>query len=78
MPETTELPVAEVKQSPVLTILSSALSQVNEVLGKAESTLQLLQQNISQVSAQKIGLTHQQGMLTELITRIDQAEKANK
>lgn len=64
----------ETTTSPAITVLLNAQAQVAEVLAKAEQTLQLLQSNIQQVSAQRTGLTAQNQMLTELITKIKQEE----
>ena len=66
--------MADEQQSPAINILTSALAQVDEVLTKAEATIQLLQSNLQQTNAQKIGLSHSKGMLTELIERIKKAE----
>jgi hypothetical protein len=60
--------------SPAITILTAAYQQVTEVLAKAEATLQLLQQNLTQVSSQRIGLQHQKTMLIELLQKIKAAE----
>ena len=60
--------------TPAITILKSALAQVEDVLTKAETTFGLLQANLQQVTSQKIGLSHSKGMLTELISRIQKAE----
>ena len=62
------------KNSPALAVLSAALAQVQEVKVKSEQTLQLLQQNLNQVTNQRIGLQHQEAMLNELIAKIQQAE----
>lgn len=70
-----ELDTTITKDSPAVVVLKSALSQVEEVLTKSEATLTLLQQNINQVSSQRVGLTYQKGMLTELISKVQQAEK---
>ena len=71
MPETTEAPAPK---SVAITILQAALVQVEEVLQKAEQTLSMLQQNLAQVRDQRIGLIHQQSMLKELTTKIQNEE----
>jgi hypothetical protein len=67
-------PTPESTDTPAIVILKSALSQVDEVLSKSEATLKLLQENINQVTSQRIGLTYQKGMLSELITAVKSAE----
>ena len=58
-----------------VSIMTTALTQVEEVLAKAESTYTLLQQNLQQVATQRIGLQSQKQMLMELITKVKQVEK---
>ena len=62
------------KPSPAISILTQAFTQVDEVLNKAEQTLQLLQSNLQQVTSQRIALAAQKQMLSELITKIKQEE----
>ena len=62
------------QSSVAISVLNNALAKVTEVLEKAEQTLQLLQQNVAQVSGQRIGLSHQKTMLNELIATITAAE----
>ena len=65
-------------ESPALSILKVALAKVEEVSTNADKTLQMLQQNLQQVSSQRIGLQHQQNMLIELIEKIGAAEQQKK
>jgi hypothetical protein len=65
-------------ESPALSILKVALAKVEEVSTNADKTLQMLQQNLQQVSSQRIGLQHQQNMLIELIEKIGAAEQQRK
>jgi len=62
-------------ESPAISILKSALAKVEEISGNADKTIQMLQQNLQQVSSQRIGLQHQQNMLIELIEKIGAAEQ---
>lgn len=62
--------------SPALKVLDLAATQVQDVLHKAEQSLSLLQQNLQQVSTQKIALSAQLSMLNELKTRIAEDEAA--
>lgn len=64
--------------SPAVSILKTALAKVEEVSSNADKTIQMLQQNLQQVSSQRIGLQHQQNMLIELIEKIGNAEKQTK
>ena len=66
------------QNTPAISILKSALTKVEEISANADKTLQMLQQNLQQVSSQRIGLQHQQNMLIELIEKIDAAEKQRK
>ncbi len=60
----------ETTDSIALKTLKTAQTQVEELLIKAEQTLEMLQQNRQQVMSQKIGLSHQKMMLNELISKI--------
>lgn len=63
-----------VKDSTSISILKAALTQVSDVLVNAEATINMLQQNLAQVTSQRVGLQYQKNMLTELITKIQDAE----
>lgn len=66
------------QNTPAISILKAALAKVEEISANADKTLQMLQQNLQQVSSQRIGLQHQQNMLIELIEKIGAAEKQRK
>lgn len=53
-----------------LNIINQAHSQVEDLLKKAEQTLTLLQQNLQQVTSQRIALAAQKALLEELKTKI--------
>ena len=73
--DTVEPPKApEVVRLTPLQILAAAQAQVEDVLVKADQTFQLLQQNLNQVSTQRVALSAQKQMLVELISRIKQEE----
>lgn len=72
--DTVEPVTPEVVKLTPLQILQSAQAQVEDVLVKAEQTFQLLQQNLTQVSTQRVALSAQKQMLVELISRIKQEE----
>jgi uncharacterized protein YoxC len=63
------------KDSVAVQIIISAITKVSEILETADKTLQNLQQHITQVTNQKIGLAAQHKMLVDLKTTIEQAEK---
>lgn len=72
---TIEVPLPEPKKpSAGIQLLTVALSQVNETLDLNTKTLQMLQQNLTQVTNQKIELTAQQKMLVELKAKLEQLE----
>ena len=63
-----------INPSPAVNILKNALTQVEDVLKTANESFQLLQNNLQQVTNQRIGLTHQRAMLQELISQVQNAE----
>lgn len=68
-PPTIDVPTEVKKTNPnegALNLINNALSQVSEVLTKAEETHQMLQQKMSDVTAQRIALNAQKSLLTEL------------
>jgi len=65
----------QVTPSPSIQIITAALQQVEEVMVKAEQSEKLLDQNLTQVRSQRIGLNAQRQMLVELKNRISNAEQ---
>jgi len=58
-----------------LELMKAALVKVEEVLAKADQTATMLQQNITQVTNQRIGLSYQKAMLMDLIGVVEKSEK---
>jgi hypothetical protein len=61
--------------TPSIKIISQALVQVEQVLAKSEGILNTLQQQLTQVTNQRIGLTAQKAMLVELKKAIESSEQ---
>lgn len=63
--------------SPGIKVITQALLQVDQVLAKADTALNTLQQQLTQVTNQRIGLAAQKSMLVELKKTIETEELAN-